>query len=100
MKRILKLYFLKTYNLIIQQIAAWPDEILNLEKLFADQLGSSNIDFNRGENLNNNSLWRMEPSKWWVLGSTIEVQRISEHHLNYPMLLRQLQLRVKKVMFC
>ena len=61
-------------NLIIQQIAAWPDEISNLEKFFSDQLGvQKNIDFNRGKILNNNSLWRMEPSKWWLLDSTINL---------------------------
>ena len=37
-------------NLIIQQIAAWPDEISNIEKFFCDQLVvQTNIDFNRGE---------------------------------------------------
>ena len=61
-------------NLIIQQIAAWPDEISNVEKFFSDQLGvQKNIDFNRGKILNNNSLWRMEPSKWWLLGSIINL---------------------------
>ena len=59
-------------NLIIQQIAAWPDNISSIEKFFSDQLGSQkNLDFNRGEILKNNSLWRMEPSKWWLLGGTI-----------------------------
>ena len=61
-------------NLIIQQIAAWPDEISNVEKLFSDELGvKQNIDFNRGEVFKNHSLWRMEPSKWWLLGTSIEV---------------------------
>ena len=61
-------------NLIIQQIAAWPDEISNIEKFFSDQLGvQNNIDFNKGEILKDNSLWRMEPSKWWLLGTSIEV---------------------------
>ena len=61
-------------NLIIQQIAVWPDEIPNVEKFFFDQLGvHKNIDFNRGKILNNNSLWRMEPSKWLLLGSTINL---------------------------
>tara|TARA_B100000287_G_scaffold105657_1_gene97960 strand:+ start:481 stop:1044 length:564 start_codon:yes stop_codon:yes gene_type:complete len=69
----IEIIFSENRNLIIQQIAAWPDEILNLEKLFADQLGAQQVDFNRGENFKKNSLWRMEPSKWWVLGSTIEV---------------------------
>jgi hypothetical protein len=54
-------------NLIIQQIAAWPDEISNIETFFSDQLGvQKNIDFNRGEILKDNSLWRMEPSKWLI----------------------------------
>ena len=66
--------FSENYNLTIQQIAVWPEEILNIEKLFSDQLGvQQKIDFNQGEIMKNNSLWRMEPSKWWLLGSTIEV---------------------------
>ena len=61
-------------NLIIQQIAAWPDEISNIETFFSDQLGvQKNIDFNRGEILKDNSLWRMEPSKWWLLGYTVNL---------------------------
>ena len=61
-------------NLIIQQIAAWPDEISNIETFFSDQLGvQKNIDFNRGEILKNNSLWRMEPFKWWLLGDTVNL---------------------------
>ena len=70
----IKIIFSENHNLIIQQIAAWPDEISNIEKFFSDQLGvQKNIDFNRGEILNNNSVWRMEPSKWWLLGTSIEV---------------------------
>ena len=70
----IKIIFSENRNVIIQQIAAWPDEISNIEKLLSDQLGlQQNIDFNRGEILNNNSVWRMEPSKWWLLGTSIEV---------------------------
>ena len=70
----IEIVFSEDRNLLIQQIAAWPDEISNLEKLFSDQLGvQKNIDFNRGEILNNISLWRMEPSKWWLLGGTINL---------------------------
>ena len=33
-------------NLIIQQIAGWPDDISSIEKSFSEQLGSQkNIDF-------------------------------------------------------
>jgi hypothetical protein len=28
------IFFSENYNLAIQQIAAWPEEILNVEKLF------------------------------------------------------------------
>tara|TARA_B100001079_G_scaffold151929_1_gene130328 strand:- start:1478 stop:2038 length:561 start_codon:yes stop_codon:yes gene_type:complete len=70
----IEIIFSEDRNLIIQQIAAWPDEITNIEKFFSDQLGiQKNIDFNRGEILKNNSLWRMEPSKWWLLGDTINL---------------------------
>lgn len=70
----IEIIFSENRNLIIQQIAAWPDEISNVGKFFSDQLGvKKNIDFNKGEILKNNSLWRMEPSKWWLLGGTINL---------------------------
>ena len=70
----IEIVFSENHNLIIQQIAVWPDEISNVEKLFSDELGvNQNIDFNRGEIFKNNSLWRMEPSKWWLIGSTINL---------------------------
>ena len=70
----IEIVFSENHNLVIQQIAAWPDEISNVEKLFSDELGvKQNIDFNRGEIFKNNSLWRMEPSKWWLIGSTIDL---------------------------
>jgi hypothetical protein len=40
----------ENHNLIIQQIAAWADEISNIEKFFSDQLGiQKNIDFIEGK---------------------------------------------------
>ena len=70
----IEIIFFENHNLIIQQIAAWADEISNIEKFFSDQLGiQKNIDFNRGEIVKNNSLWRMEPSKWWLLGDTVNL---------------------------
>mgnify|MGYP003321809280 CR=1 FL=1 len=69
-----EIIFSEIRNLNIQQIAAWPDEISIIEIFFSDQLGvQKNIDFNKGEILKGNSLWRMEPSKWWLLGTSIEV---------------------------
>ena len=66
--------FSENYNLTIQQIAVWPEEILNIETLFSDQFGiQQKIDFNQGEIMKNNSLWRMEPLKWWLMGSTISL---------------------------
>ena len=68
------IFFSENYNLTIQQIAAWPEEILNVEKLFSDQVEiHQQIDFNQGVLMKNNSLWRMEPLKWWLLGSTINL---------------------------
>ena len=70
----IEIILFENYNLIIQQIAAWPDNISSIEKFFSDQLGSKkNLDFNRGEILKKNSLWRMEPSKWWLLDGTINL---------------------------
>ena len=52
----IKIIFSENRNLIIQQIAAWPDEISNIEKFFSDQLGvQKKIDFNKGEILKDNS---------------------------------------------
>ena len=66
--------FSENHNLTIQQIAAWPEEILNIETLFFDQFGiQQKIDFNQGKIMKNNSLWRMEPLKWWLLGTSLEV---------------------------
>ena len=51
----IEIIYSENYNLIIQQIAAWPDEIPNIEKFFSDQLEiKKNIDFNRGVILKNN----------------------------------------------
>ena len=70
----IQIIFSENYNLIIQQIAAWPDEISKIEKFFFDQVGiQQKIDFNRGEIIKNNSLWRMEPLKWWLIGCTIDL---------------------------
>jgi methylglutamate dehydrogenase subunit D len=70
----IEIIFSENHNLIIQQIAAWPDEISNIENFFSDQLGvKKNIDFNRGQILKNNSIWRMEPLKWWLLDTSIEI---------------------------
>ena len=34
----IEIIFSENHNLIIQQIASWPDEISNIEKFFSDQL--------------------------------------------------------------
>ena len=39
----IEIIFSENRNLIIQQIAAWPDEISNIEKFFSDQLGVQKI---------------------------------------------------------
>ena len=70
----IEIIFSENRNLTIQQIAAWPEEMSNIETFFSDQLGvQKNIDFNKGEILKDNSLWRMEPSKWWLLGDTLNL---------------------------
>ena len=72
----IEIIFSENRDLIIQQIAAWPEEMSNIETLFSDQLGvQKNIEFNKGEILKDNSLWRMEPSKWWLFGDTINLPK-------------------------
>ena len=47
----IEIIFSENRNLITQQIAAWPDEISNIETFFSDQLGlQQNIHFNRRGN--------------------------------------------------
>ena len=54
----IEIIFSENHNLIIQQIAAWPNEISNIENFFSDQLGvQKNIEFNKGEILKDNSLF-------------------------------------------
>jgi len=69
-----EIIFSENRNLVIQQIAAWPDEINNMKNFFSEKLDiQKDIDFNLGEVLTNNSLWRLEPLKWWLVGSNIDV---------------------------
>ena len=39
----IEIIFSENRNLIIQQIAAWPEEISNIETFFSDQLGVQKI---------------------------------------------------------
>ena len=70
----IRLIFSENQNLIIQQIAAWPNELDEMEIFISKELGTKKkINFNKGEILLDKSVWRMEPLKWWLLGKTINI---------------------------
>tara|TARA_Y100001949_G_scaffold127583_1_gene109113 strand:- start:8 stop:568 length:561 start_codon:yes stop_codon:yes gene_type:complete len=62
-------------NLILQQLACWPNTLSETENFFKKELNVNNSpSFNKGIIKEEYSLWRMEPFKWWVL----------EKELNFP----------------
>ena len=68
------LIFKEIKNLEITQIACWPEKLIELNNLLAKKLNINNIPkFNKGIIFENNSLWRMEPLKWWLFNRRIEV---------------------------
>ena len=68
------LIFKEIKNLEITQIACWPEKLIELNNLLAKKLNINNMpSFNKGIIFENNSLWRMEPLKWWLFNSVIEV---------------------------
>ena len=68
------LIFKEIKNLEITQIACWHEKIIELNNLLAKKLNVNNMpSFNKGIIFENNSLWRMEPLKWWLFNCGIEV---------------------------
>ena len=68
------LTFKEIKNLEITQIACWPEKHKELNNLLVKNLNINNTPtFNKGIVFENNSLWRMEPLKWWLFNSGIEV---------------------------
>ena len=68
------LIFKEIKSLEITQIACWPEKLIELNNLLAKKLNVNNMpSFNKGIIFENNSLWRMEPLKWWLFNCGIEV---------------------------
>ena len=68
------LTFKEIKNLEITQIACWPEKLDELNNLLIKKLNINNIPaFNKGIIFENNSLWRMEPLKLWLLNRGIEI---------------------------
>ena len=68
------LTFKEIKNLEITQIACWPEKLKELNNLLVKNLNINNTPtFNKGIVFENNSLWRMEPLKWWLFNSGIKV---------------------------
>jgi len=68
------LTFKEIKNLEITQIACWPEKLKELNNLLVKNLNINNTPtFNKGIVFENNSLWRMEPLKWWLFNRGIEI---------------------------
>ena len=60
-------------NLILQQLACWPNTLSETENFFKKELNVNNSpSFNKGIIKEEYSLWRMEPFKWWVLEKELD----------------------------
>ena len=68
------LIFKEIKNLESTQIAGWPEKLKELNNLLVKNLNINNTPpFNKGIVFENNSLWRMEPLKWWLFNRGIEI---------------------------
>ena len=66
--------FKECNNLNINQISCWPNNLIEMEKIFQKELKVNNPPvFNRGSVKKDFSLWRMEPLKWWLLDKNINL---------------------------
>ena len=66
--------FKECNNLNLNQIACWPNTLIEMESFFQKELNiSDSPGFNRGCIEKNFSLWRMEPFKWWLIDKNINL---------------------------
>ena len=92
------LLFSENKNLIIQQIAAWPNQLDEMEFFISKEFEiKEKINFNKGKILKDNSLWRMEPLKWWLLGKTINVPELLGTSLELSHAFTSIRLSGEKV---
>ena len=60
-------------DLILYQVAAWPDTVDLVGKKISKSLKLENYPgSNKSVNHNNISMLRVEPLKWWIIGSGVE----------------------------
>ena len=58
------------HNLVLHQVAAWPDSLDQAGKLAASAVGVSSAPGPcRAEGDSNGALLRIEPLKWWLFGA-------------------------------
>ena len=59
-------------NLILYQVAVWPDTLNDVGKKIAESLNLPEFpEANKGFSTNEVSMLRLEPLKWWVIGREI-----------------------------
>ena len=58
----------------LKQIACWPDTLLQTEDYIKEKLNFNSVpDFNKGVINKENSIWRIEPLKWWILNNELNL---------------------------
>ena len=64
------LTFQEIRNLDIKQIAAWPSTIESIDLKLSNFMNIANApSFNRSVSTNNKHVLRIEPLKWWLIGT-------------------------------
>jgi len=66
--------FKETTNLNIKQIVCWPDTLFQSETYIKEKLNIEKVPhFNEGILNDENSIWRIEPLKWWILKNNLDL---------------------------
>ena len=65
--------FKEETNLNLKQMVCWPDTLTETKEFIKKNLNISEApNFNKGFVNDKNSIWRIEPLKWWILDKKIE----------------------------
>ena len=61
-------------ELNIKQIACWPDTLMQTQEFIKEKLKLDSVpDFNKGVISEENSIWRIEPLKWWIIKNELNL---------------------------
>jgi len=66
--------FKEETNLNLKQIVCWPDTLTETKEFIKKNLNISEApNFNKGFVNDKNSIWRIEPLKWWILKNVLKL---------------------------